>query len=115
MSSPEITAAMCEWRFSLHMQDPLTPEQNDTLDRLDCFNDGLMSLIEGPGYAKFVCHFEATTLTEAITEAIARFEYFPGVLIRSVELDPISLEHNSMATPSVVAAPPRLPYPAEAE
>ncbi|MGW1980081.1 hypothetical protein [Streptomyces sp. NPDC001889] len=100
---------MREWRFSLLMRDPLTPEQHETLGRLDCLNDGLMSLAEGPDWARFVCHFSAGTLTDAIAEAIGRFEHFPGVLIRSVELDPISLDHNGMATAAVVAAPPKLP------
>ncbi|MGW6458123.1 hypothetical protein ACWF94_19800 [Streptomyces sp. NPDC055078] len=103
-SSPSI-AAVREWYFKLCLQEPLTPEQSDTLDGLDRFNDGRIGLEEGPGHAEFSCIFEAETLTEAIAEALSFFEDFPGVLIRSVELDEIALSNNGMATAAVVPAP----------
>ncbi|MER7045191.1 hypothetical protein [Streptomyces jumonjinensis] len=106
-TSPSTTVAMRKWYFTLHLQEPLTEEQSNTLDHLDRFNDGRIGLIEGPGTAEFICIFEAGALTDAIAEALGFFEDFPGVLIRSVELDWIALEENGMATPAVVPAPPR--------
>ncbi|MER6913148.1 hypothetical protein ABT354_15880 [Streptomyces sp. NPDC000594] len=101
---------MCKWYFTLHLQEPLTPTQADTLDGLDRFNDGRIGLVEVPGVsAKFTCVFEAESLAGAIAEALDFFEDFPGVLIRSVELDWIELAENGMSTPSVVPAPPPLP------
>ncbi|WP_323449842.1 hypothetical protein [Streptomyces yaizuensis] len=97
---------MRKWHFTLHLQEPLTSEQSDTLDGLDSFNDGRMSLVEGPGWAKFTCIFEGATLTAAVAEALSLFRDFPGPLVRSVELRPIALEANDMATPAVVPAPP---------
>ncbi|MFI5619529.1 hypothetical protein [Streptomyces sp. NPDC051567] len=108
MPSPGTTAAVRKWHFTLHLKDVLTEEQSDTLAGLDRFNDGRIGLVEGPDTAEFMCSFEARTLTEAIAEALGFFEDFPGVLIRSVELDPIALESNGMATASVVPAPPML-------
>ncbi|MQS36922.1 hypothetical protein [Streptomyces katsurahamanus] len=105
MVSSRTTVAVREWDFILHLQEPLTPEQSDTLDGLDRFNDGRICLIEGPGWAKFTCTFSAETLTGAIAEALGFFEDFPGVLIRSVELGPRELEENKMATTAVVRAP----------
>ncbi|GLF95933.1 hypothetical protein [Streptomyces yaizuensis] len=96
---------MHEWWFDLHLQEPLTPEQSDTLDHLDRFNDGRIGLVESPGRAHFSCLFPAATLTEAIAEALAFFEDFPGVLVRSVEMDHFDLDKNGMATPAVVPAP----------
>ncbi|GLF95932.1 hypothetical protein [Streptomyces yaizuensis] len=96
---------MRKWRFTLHLQAPLTPEQSDTLDGLDRFSDGRTCLVEGPGFAEFRCSFDAEQLTGAIAEALGRFEDFPGVLVRSVELDEFALEDNGMATPAVVPAP----------
>ncbi|MER7043516.1 hypothetical protein [Streptomyces jumonjinensis] len=96
---------MRKWDFILHLQEPLTPEQSDTLDGLDDFNDGRMGLVEGPDTAEFWCTFEAETLTGAIAEALSLFDDFPGVLIRSVELGPRELEENKMTTPAVVRAP----------
>ncbi|MBY6302891.1 hypothetical protein [Streptomyces clavuligerus] len=43
-----------------------------------------------------------------MTQALARIELIPGVLIRSVEMDEHSLDHNGMATPAVVPMPPPL-------
>ncbi|WP_153486483.1 hypothetical protein [Streptomyces katsurahamanus] len=87
------------------MQDALTLEQSDTLAGLDRFNDGRICLAEAPGYSRFICSFKAETLTGAIAEALSFFEEFPGVLVRSVELDPQALAENGMATASVVPAP----------
>ncbi|WP_153481865.1 hypothetical protein [Streptomyces katsurahamanus] len=109
MSSSETTAAVRKWHFTLHLKDVLTEEQSDTLAGLDRFNDGRIGLVEGPDTAEFMCSFEAGTLTGAIAEALDFFEELPGVLIRSVELDPLALESNRMATASVAPAPPRLP------
>ncbi|MFI5618024.1 hypothetical protein [Streptomyces sp. NPDC051567] len=106
MSSSVSTAPVREWHFNLCLQDPLTPEQSDTLDGLDRFNDGRIGLAEAPGYSRFICIFRAVTLTEAIAEALSFFEDFPGVLVRGVELDEIGLVNNGMATPSVVPAEP---------
>ncbi|MEV3873763.1 hypothetical protein ACSMX9_19070 [Streptomyces sp. LE64] len=108
MPSPTSTVAAREWDFVLHLQAPLTPEQSDTLDGLDRFNDGRICLIEGPDYAKFTCTFAAATLTDAVAEALGFFEDLPGVLVRGVELGPAELEFNGMATPAVVPAPPPL-------
>ncbi|MFF8959054.1 hypothetical protein [Streptomyces sp. NPDC014894] len=105
MPSPESTATVRRWDFNLRLQDPLTPEQSDTLDGLDRFNDGRIGLEEGPGFSLFSCSFEAGSLTDAVAEALSFFEDLPGVLVRSVELDPLALERNGMATPSVVRLP----------
>ncbi|MER6913149.1 hypothetical protein ABT354_15885 [Streptomyces sp. NPDC000594] len=102
---------MRSWRFTLHLQGPLTPEQSDTLDVLDSFSDGRICLVAGPDSAEFWCSFDAETLTGAIADALCRFEDFPGVLVRSVELDEMALEDNGMATPSV--CPRRRPCPCE--
>ncbi|MER7043485.1 hypothetical protein [Streptomyces jumonjinensis] len=99
---------MRNWRFTLHLQGPLTPEQSNTLDGLDSFSDGRINLVTGPGTAEFWCSFDAETLTKAIADALSRFEDFPGVFVRSVELDEIALEDNGMATPAVLPAPPPL-------
>ncbi|ANW18774.1 hypothetical protein BB341_11310 [Streptomyces clavuligerus] len=100
---------MRKWYFTLHLQEPLTEKQSNTLDHLDRFNDGRIGLEEVPGVrAKFTCVFEAETLTAAIREALDFFEDFPGVLVRSVELDALELDENGMATPAVVPAPPPL-------
>ncbi|MER6913811.1 hypothetical protein ABT354_19250 [Streptomyces sp. NPDC000594] len=97
---------MRSWRFTLHIQGPLTPEQSDALDWSDSFSDGRATPVTGPGTAEFWCHFDAEHLTEAIAEALERFEDLPGVLVRSVELDEMALEDNGMSTPAVVPAPP---------
>ncbi|MER6913769.1 hypothetical protein ABT354_19035 [Streptomyces sp. NPDC000594] len=99
---------MRNWYFSLVLQDALTEEQDDRLTELASFHDGRIHLEEGPGDSRFTCSFEAETLTQAIADALGRFEDFPGVLVRSVELDEIALEENGMATPAVVPAPPPL-------
>nr|WP_202535542.1 hypothetical protein [Streptomyces sp. SID4919] len=90
----------------MHLQDPLTPRQLDTLFSLDSFSDGRTNLVRGPHTAEFWCTFKAETLTEAIAEALGLFVDLPGVLIRSVELDEIALDENGMSTPVVVPAPP---------
>ncbi|MFE5858389.1 hypothetical protein ACFQ61_34880 [Streptomyces sp. NPDC056500] len=105
MASSRTTVAAREWDFVLHLQEPLTPAQSDTVDGLYDFNDGRMSLVEGPGTAEFWCTFEAEALTGAIAEALSLFEQLPGVLVRSVELGPRELEDNGMTTPAVVRAP----------
>ncbi|EDY51247.1 hypothetical protein SSCG_04227 [Streptomyces clavuligerus] len=97
--------AVREWYFTLHLQEPLTPEQSDFLAGLERFHDGQIGLVESPGHAEFSCLFEAETLTEAIAEALERFDDFPGVLVRSVEIDHFALRENDMATPAVVPAP----------
>jgi hypothetical protein len=94
------------WRFTLHLQGPLTPEQSNTLDGLESFSDGRICLVAGPESAEFWCSFDAETLTGAIADALGRFRDFPGVLVRSVELDEMALDDNGMATPAVVPAPP---------
>ncbi|GAA2220717.1 hypothetical protein GCM10010232_00620 [Streptomyces amakusaensis] len=99
---------MRNWYFSLVLQDALTEEQDDTLTELASFHDGRINLVEGPGYSRFSCSFEAETLTQAIADALSRFVDLPGVLVRSVELDEIQLEDNDMATPAVLPAPPPL-------
>ncbi|GLF97484.1 hypothetical protein [Streptomyces yaizuensis] len=99
---------MRDWRFTLHLQDVLTSEQLDTLFVLDRFCDGRTNLVRGPDTAEFWCTIEAETLTDAIADALSRFEEFPGVLVRSVELDEMALEDNGMATPAVVPVPPPL-------
>ncbi|MFD9719763.1 hypothetical protein [Streptomyces sp. NPDC059076] len=104
MSSPKDAEGVRSWHFILHTQDPLTPEQSDILDGLDAFADGDVGLEERPGvYSLFTCYVEASTLTEAIADALARFEQLPGVLVRSVELSEYSLDYNGMATDSVVS------------
>ncbi|MGW1148176.1 hypothetical protein ACWD6I_24740 [Streptomyces sp. NPDC002454] len=102
------TRATRDWSFTLHLQEKLTPEQADTVDGLDGFCDGRISRVESPGRTRFSCLFEAETLTAAVADALSRFEDFPGVLVRSVELDAIALDGNGMATPAVVPAPPPL-------
>ncbi|MFI1012741.1 hypothetical protein [Streptomyces sp. NPDC020965] len=99
---------MRNWRFTLHLQGPLTPEQSNTLDGLASFSDGRICLVAGPTSAEFWCSFEADHLTDAIAEALGRFKEFPGVLVRSVELDEMALEDNGMATPAVLPPPPLL-------
>ncbi|ANW18839.1 hypothetical protein [Streptomyces clavuligerus] len=99
---------MRDWYFTLILDTQLTEEQKDFLDGLDRFADGEVGLIEGPGYSGFLCVVPAETLTAAITDALSRFEDFPGVLVRSVELNHIALDENGMATPAVVPAPPPL-------
>ncbi|ANW17671.1 hypothetical protein [Streptomyces clavuligerus] len=108
MASPTTTVATREWYFNLVLDAPLTEEQSDTLAGLDRFNDGRICLAERPGYSRFICSFDAETLTGAIAEALSLFEDFPGVLVRSVELDHVALDENGMATPAVVPAPPPL-------
>lgn len=108
MNSSGTTADMRKWHFTLHLQEPLTPLQSDTLDGLDSFNDGRMSLVEGPGWAKFTCIFASESLNGAVADALSLFRDFPGPLVRSVELRPIALEANGLATPAVVPAPPPL-------
>ncbi|MFE7131351.1 hypothetical protein ACFVIM_10860 [Streptomyces sp. NPDC057638] len=110
MSSSEntSTATEREWHFNLVLDAPLTPEQSNTLDHLDRFHDGSLGLAERPGYSRFICIIRATTLTAAIADALERFDDLPGVLVRSVELNPIALAANGMATPAVVPAPPAL-------
>nr|WP_202535533.1 hypothetical protein [Streptomyces sp. SID4919] len=100
------TGTVRNWYFNLVLDAPLTEEQSNTLDHLDRFNDGRIGLAERPGYSRFMCSFEAGTLTEAVAEALGFFEDFPGVLIRSVEMDHFDLRHNGMATRAVVPAPP---------
>ncbi|MER6913767.1 hypothetical protein ABT354_19025 [Streptomyces sp. NPDC000594] len=94
------------WYFNLVLDAPLTEEQASTLDHLDRFHDGALGLAERPGYSRFICIVWADTLTAAVADALSRFEDFPGVLVRSVEMGPIALEENGMATPAVVPAPP---------
>ncbi|MEV3874676.1 hypothetical protein [Streptomyces sp. NPDC049906] len=105
MPSSGPTATARKWHFTLHLADALTEEQSDTLAGLDRFNDGRIGLVEGPGTAEFMCSFAAPTLTEAVTEALGFFEDFPGVLVRSLELDALALEANGMTTPAVVRVP----------
>ncbi|GLF99358.1 hypothetical protein [Streptomyces yaizuensis] len=98
--------ALREWHFNLVLDAPLTEEQSSTLDHLERFHDGALGLAERPGHSRFICIVPADTLTGAIANALERFEDFPGVLVRSVELGPIALEENGMATPAVVPRPP---------
>ncbi|MFF8958754.1 hypothetical protein [Streptomyces sp. NPDC014894] len=108
MTSPSTTEAARSWHFTMHARDPLTPEQSDALDHLDSFADGFVSLVEVPGVeSSFVCYFPADTLMDAMAQALARMADLPGVLIRSIELDACSFDHNGMATASVV------PWPSE--
>ncbi|MEW1551815.1 hypothetical protein [Streptomyces tsukubensis] len=93
------------WHFNLVLDAPLTPEQSDLLDGLDRFHEGGMGLAERPGYSRFICVVRAATLTEAIADALGRFDELPGVLVRSVELNAIALDENGMATPAVVPVP----------
>ncbi|GAA2222478.1 hypothetical protein GCM10010232_03610 [Streptomyces amakusaensis] len=65
-----------------------------------------MGLEQRPGvFSLFTCYVDAPSLTEAIADALARFEDFPGVLVRSVELSEYSLAYNGMATGAVVPCP----------
>ncbi|MFI1014295.1 hypothetical protein [Streptomyces sp. NPDC020965] len=96
---------MPSWHLLMNRQEPLTPEQSDFMDTLDSFADGFVGLETGPNYSQFVCYFEADSLMDAITQALARFEDVPGVAIRTVELNPCSFDHNGMATASVVPWP----------
>lgn len=93
------------WHFNLVLAAPLTPEQSDLLDGLDRFHEGGMGLAERPGYSRFVCVVRAATLTDAIADALERFEDLPGVLVSSVELNAIALDENGMSTPAVVPVP----------
>ncbi|ANW19809.1 hypothetical protein [Streptomyces clavuligerus] len=95
---------MHSWHFVMHTLEPFTPEQSDTIDGLDSFADGFLGPEEGPGYSKFVCYFPAESLRDAMVQALERVAEVPGVLIRSIELTPHSLDHNGMATPAVVPA-----------
>ncbi|MQS34339.1 hypothetical protein FFZ77_01480 [Streptomyces katsurahamanus] len=104
--SQRVTGTVRNWYFSLVLDAPLTEDQSNTLDHLDRFNDGRIGLAVRPGYSRFLCSFEAETLTEAVAEALGFFEEFPGVLIRSVEMDHFDLRDNGMATPAVVPTPP---------
>ncbi|MGX2994554.1 hypothetical protein JNUCC64_09685 [Streptomyces sp. JNUCC 64] len=97
-----------DWHFNLVLDAPLSEEQIRTLDHLDRFHHGDMGLAERPGYSRFICAVRAASLTGAIADALGRFEDFPGVLVRSVELNPVALSENGMATPAVVPAPPPL-------
>ncbi|MER5490901.1 hypothetical protein [Streptomyces sp. NPDC002490] len=96
---------MREWHFILHADAPLTDTQSNVRDHLECFNDGRISLVEGPGTAEFWCAYEAESLTDAVGEALALFVSLTGVLVRSVELGPRELAENGMATSAVVPAP----------
>ncbi|ANW20484.1 hypothetical protein [Streptomyces clavuligerus] len=96
------------WHFDLVLSAPLTEEQSNTLDHLDRFHEGGLGLVEGPGYAGFLCVVRAETLTAAIADTLERFEELPGVLVRSVKLDHIALDENGMWTPAVVPPPPPL-------
>ncbi|GLF99360.1 hypothetical protein [Streptomyces yaizuensis] len=93
---------MRNWYFNLVLDAPLTEEQSDALAHLDRFNDGRIGLAERPGYSRFMCSFESETLTGAVAEALGFFEDFPGVLVRSVEMDHFDLRDNGMSTPAVV-------------
>ncbi|MFI1888745.1 hypothetical protein [Streptomyces jumonjinensis] len=105
MHSSDTTGTVRSWYFTLHTQEPLTPEQNDIMDTHDVFADSFIGRVQGPGFTDFVCYYDAETLTEAIAEILALVEYVPGVLIRSVELNPFDLENNNMATAAVVRPP----------
>ncbi|AXU13411.1 hypothetical protein CRV15_11515 [Streptomyces clavuligerus] len=94
-----------EWDFTLHLQQPLTEEQSDTMAHLDCFADGWASLVTGPCSAELWCTYASETLTGAIAEALRRVEHLPGVLVHSVELDEMALDQNGMAAPAVVPPP----------
>ncbi|SCK56449.1 hypothetical protein YW7DRAFT_05242 [Streptomyces sp. AmelKG-E11A] len=104
--SHDSTETMRAWYFTLVLSEPLTPEQKNFLDGLDRFADGEIGLTEKPGRSAFLCAIPAESLDAAVANALARFEDFPGVLVRSVELDEIALDQNSMATPAVFPAPP---------
>ncbi|MFI5621510.1 hypothetical protein [Streptomyces sp. NPDC051567] len=108
MASSRITRTVSErpWHFNLVLDAPLTPQQSDLLDGLDRFHEGGIGLAERPGYSRFMCVIPAATLTEAIADALSRFEDLPGVLVRSVELNAIALDENDMATAAVVQVPP---------
>ncbi|MCM2389157.1 hypothetical protein [Streptomyces albipurpureus] len=105
MDSSGNTALARSWYFNLVLQDVVTEEQSDALAQLASFHDGRISLVESPERSWFTCSFEAETMTQAIADALARFKDFPSVLVQSVELDPIALEYNGMATLSVVRVP----------
>ncbi|GLF94399.1 hypothetical protein [Streptomyces yaizuensis] len=96
---------MRNWYFNLVLQDVISEEQSDALAQLAGFHDGRISLVESPERSWFTCSFEAETLTQAVADALARFKDFPGVLVRSVELDEIALEFNDMLTPAVARLP----------
>ncbi|MFE7131347.1 hypothetical protein ACFVIM_10840 [Streptomyces sp. NPDC057638] len=96
---------MRSWYFNLVLDAPLTEEQQDTFNGLDRFHEGGIGLEEGPGYSGFLCVIPAETLTDAIADALKRFDDFPGVLVRSVVVDHVDLAANGMATPAVVPAP----------
>ncbi|MFI5616316.1 hypothetical protein [Streptomyces sp. NPDC051567] len=96
---------MRSWHFFMHPQEPLTPEQSDTMDHLDCFADACVGLDEGPNYSRFSCYVHADTLLDAMNEALARVEEIPGVQIRSIELTPYSFDHNGMATAATAPDP----------
>lgn len=105
MTSRESTPAVPSWHFIMHAHEPLTSEQSDVMDHLDCFADGFVGCEQGPGYTKFECYFEADSLMDAMKEALARMEQVPGVLISSIELSPRSFEHNGMDAASVLPPP----------
>ncbi|MFI1014296.1 hypothetical protein [Streptomyces sp. NPDC020965] len=110
MSSATSTTAVRNWHFILHTQDPLTPEQENTLAGLEAFADGDVCLEQRPGvYSMFTCYMDAPSLTEAIMAALTRFDHFPGVLISNVELSEYSLDYNGMATAAVVPLSDRRP------
>ncbi|ANW19387.1 hypothetical protein [Streptomyces clavuligerus] len=97
---------MRDWYFNLVLDAPLTEEQKDTLDGLDRFGEGGVGLAERPGHSRFTCAIPADTLTAAVADALSRFDDFPGVLVRSVEIDHFDLASNDMATPAMLPAPP---------
>lgn len=105
MHSSGSTEPVRNWYFNLVLQDVISEEQSDALAQLAGFHDGRISLVESPERSWFTCSFEAETLTQAVADALARFKDFPGVLVRSVELDEIALEFNDMLTPAVARLP----------
>ncbi|MFE4666261.1 hypothetical protein ACFRI7_05370 [Streptomyces sp. NPDC056716] len=105
MDSSGSTAPARNWYFNLVLRDIITEEQSDALAQVAGFHDGRISLVESPERSWFTCSFAAETLTQAIAEALDRFKDFPGVLVQSVELDPIALEYNGMTTVAVVRVP----------
>jgi hypothetical protein len=91
------------WHFVMKAEKPLTPDQCDTMDRLDAFADGMVSREGSPGvYTWFVCYFAADSLMDAMREALARVGGIPGVRVGAIELNPHSFAHNGMATHAVV-------------